>query len=86
MNLRVFRQYNWTNVSKMIGGRPQWSRDSHDTLQYMNDDGNWIDVPVVEDEIPERPDLQEKHRTSDEIDEWIKEHTNEIRQKLAEKK
>lgn len=76
----------------MIGGKPVWSLDHYDTLQYFDklglspDDGEWTDITVVEGERPERPDLAELQESANKFKEWIEEHKDEIIIKLDENK
>lgn len=81
MQLRVLRRFDWVNTSTFYGGPPQWSLQSYDTLQYLGEEGDWIDVPVVEDEIPLNPDQEKLASFVKEIedalppfvkDEWVK--------------
>lgn len=70
----------------MLGGRPHWSLQARDTLQYLSEDDIWLDVPIVEDDQPERPDLAELSRKTEEIQQWVKDNAEEIEQAMKNAK
>jgi hypothetical protein len=58
MQLRILRRFDWINTSELVGGKPVWSQYKYDVLQYLGPEGVWVDVPIVEEEVPLNPDEQ----------------------------
>ena len=52
--IRIYRTWEWKNMSNVLGGHPQYQLVSHDELQELQD-GKWVGVAIVEGEKPIHP-------------------------------
>lgn len=59
MNLRIWRTYSWQPSRGpghlVLGGQPHLALVAHDELQCQTEAGDWVAVPVMEDEAPPHP-------------------------------